>query len=157
MNAENINSSFVIENKIITTRIFNADKVTVFKMWSDPLNLAQWWGPKDFKNTFHQFEFKPGGIWSSTFNGPDGTDYENKNVFAEIIENELIVFDHFTGHNFRITAMFEDQNGKTKLTWKMVFESAEEFEKVKNFVAEANEQNLDRLELLLKNKVNKND
>ncbi|KAB2839625.1 MAG: hypothetical protein F9K45_09895, partial [Melioribacteraceae bacterium] len=74
MNAENINSSFVIENKIITTRIFNADKVTVFKMWSDPLNLAQWWGPKDFKNTFHQFEFKPGGIWSSTFNGPDGTD-----------------------------------------------------------------------------------
>lgn len=154
MNAENINSPFVKENVIITTRIFDADKKNVFKMWSDPKNLSQWWGPKDFKNSFHQFEFKPGGIWNSTFHGPDGTDYENKNVFVKIIKNELIVFDHFTGHKFRITALFENLKGKAKLTWKMVFESAEEYEKVKTIVAEANEQNFDRLESLLKNKMN---
>lgn len=156
MNDENINSHMTTQNEIITTRIFESDKETVFKMWSDSQYLALWWGPKDFKNTFHQFEFKPGGVWSSTFHSPDGTDYENKNVFVEIIKNELIVFDHFTGHNFRITAVFEDKKGKTKLTWKMVFESAEEYEKVKSIVAEANEQNFDRLESLLKNKININ-
>lgn len=156
MNHENINSHYAAENEIVTTRIFDADKGTVFKMWSDAESLAQWWGPKDFKNSFHQFEFKSGGIWSSTFHGPDGTDYENKNVFVKIIKNKLIVFDHFTGHNFRITAVFENIKGKTKLTWKMVFESAEEYEKVKSIVAEANEQNLDRLESLLKSKLNKN-
>ena len=157
MKHENMNSHSATENEIITTRIFDADKESVFKMWSDAESLALWWGPKDFKNSFHQFEFKTGGIWSSTFHGPDGTDYENKNVFVEIIKNELIVFDHFTGHNFRITAVFQDLKGKTKLTWKMVFESVDEFEKVKAIVAVANEQNLDRLELLLKNKANKKD
>ena len=153
MKNENINSSFANENEIVTSRIIDASRETVFKMFKDPQSLALWWGPKDFKNTFHQFEFKPGGIWDSTFHGPDGTDYENKNIFVEIIDNELIIFDHVSGHKFRITFAFEDCKGKTKLTWNMKFESAEEFEKVKEFVAVANEQNLDRLETLLKNKV----
>ena len=47
------------------------------------------------------------------------------------INNELIIFDHVSGHKFRITFAFEDCKGKTKLTWNMKFESAEEFEKVK--------------------------
>lgn len=156
MNNENINLHLAAENELVTSRIFDAARETVFKMWSDPQNLSQWWGPKDFKNTIHQFEFRTGGVWISTFHGPDGTDYENKNIFVEIINNELIVLDHFTGHKFRITASFEDYKGKTKLMWNMKFESTEEFEKVKNLVAEANEQNLNRLESLLKNNESKN-
>jgi uncharacterized protein YndB with AHSA1/START domain len=149
MDDQNIKRQFETENELITSRVFDAERENVFKMWEDPHYLAQWWGPKDFKNTFHQFEFKSGGIWSYTMHSPDGTDYENKNIFVEIIDNEIIIFDHVSGHKFRITFAFEDYKGKTKLTWNMKFESTEEFEKVKNFVAEANEQNLDRLEMLL--------
>lgn len=152
-----IKNLYAAGKELSTTRILKAPRELVFKMWEDPKYLAQWWGPKDFKNTIHQFEFKPGGVWSSTMHAPDGTDYENKNIFVEIIKNELIILDHFTGHKFRITASLEDLKGKTKITWKMVFESAEEYEKVKSIVTEANEQNLDRLEALLNNNENKID
>ena len=45
--------------------------------FSDPVRLARWWGPAGFTNTFTICEFKPGGQWSFTMHGPDGTNYPN--------------------------------------------------------------------------------
>jgi uncharacterized protein YndB with AHSA1/START domain len=83
--------------------------------------------------------------------GPDGKNYENAKDFIEIVRPDRIVFQHLqTMHRFRMTMTFGDDAGKTRLTWKMVFEAGGESENLKNFVTTANEQNFDRLEAYLK-------
>ncbi|MNR62863.1 hypothetical protein D3C85_1849960 [compost metagenome] len=62
---------------------------------------------------------------------------------------ERIVLDHLPLPEFRVTATFEALEGRTRLTFRQRFKSTEEFERIKAFCANANEQNLDRLEAVL--------
>jgi uncharacterized protein YndB with AHSA1/START domain len=136
--------------EIIATRVFGAPRELVFRAFSDPSLLARWWGPKGFTNTFHEFDFRPGGAWRFVMHGPDGTDYEMVKDFIEVVHAERISLQHVQlMHQFQMTMTFADEAGKTRLTWVMQFESAEEAEKVRSLVAEANEQNFDRLEAQL--------
>ncbi|MGC5324215.1 SRPBCC family protein [Brevibacillus sp. SYSU BS000544] len=127
-------------------RIINAPREIVFSAWTSPELLAQWWGPKGFTNTFHEFELKPGGNWKLTMHGPNGVDYPNECVFDEISFPERFVLTHIGPvHRFQITAIFDDLHGKTGLTFRQCFETVEELERVKEIVVPANEENLDRL------------
>ena len=138
------------DREIVNVRVFNAPREVVFNAWADPEQLSQWWGPKDFRNTFHEFNFKPGGTWKFTMHGPDGNDFVNTSIFETIEKPERIVFKHLLPvHVFWLTATFENVNDKTKLTFRQLFETAEECNRIKKFVIEANEQNLDRLESLI--------
>ncbi len=138
------------EREIISTRIFDASPDQVFQAWTDPAILALWWGPKDFRNTFEVFEPRPGGIWKFVMHGPDGTDYKNESIFRELEKPSRIVLDHLSSPRFRVVATFASEAGKTKLTFRMVFETLEMRERVKGIVIEANEQNFDRLAVQLK-------
>ena len=122
----------------------------IFKAWTDPELLAQWWGPKGCTNTFHTFELKPNGKWHFTVHGPDGTDYENLCVFEEIVAPERVVLYHLeTVHKFRLSGIFAKTDNGTHVEFRQVFESAEECQRIRSFVTDANEQNLDRLEAVL--------
>ena len=77
--------------------------------------------------------------------GPDGKDYQNKHIFAEIVKPERIVLKHVSGPRFQLTGTLTEEAGKTRLTWRMLFEFAEECARVKTFAVETNEQNFDRL------------
>lgn len=136
--------------EIVNIRVFQAVPEIVFNAWADPELLAQWWGPKDFRNTFHQFDFKVGGTWKYTMHSPDGKDFANTSIFEEIVEHKRIVFKHLLPvHVFWLTATFDNVDGNTKLTFRQLFETAEECNRIKKFVEEANEQNLDRLEAVI--------
>ncbi|NEN84881.1 SRPBCC family protein [Paenibacillus elgii] len=137
------------KNELISTREFDVPPELVFRAWTTPDLLARWWGPHGFTNTFHECDIRPGGTWRLTMHGPDGTDYPNHNVFVEIVPFERIVIDHLSGHEFRLTGTFENLEGRTKVTFRQLFKLTEEFEQVKTFCMEANEQNLDRLGKLL--------
>ena len=137
--------------QIVTTRILNAPKETVFSAWADPETLARWWGPKGFKNSFHEFDFKPGGNWKFTMHGPDGGDYPNESVYVEIKKQEKIILRHVSRPHFQLTARFEEvEDNKTKLIFEQLFDTIEEYNKVKVFAVDANEENMDRLEEVLK-------
>ena len=64
--------------EIVSGRVIDAPRRKVFKAFADPTHLARWWGPKGFRNTFEEFDFRPGGTWRFTMHGPDGVDYQNK-------------------------------------------------------------------------------
>lgn len=132
------------DREIISTRVFDVPRDLMFKAWTDPDHLKLWWGPKGFTNTFHEFDPRPGGLWTFVMHGPDGTDYKNKSVFVEVVKPERIVFDHIAP-KFRATVTFEDMGAKTKMVWRMLFDTAEDFDRVKGFAVEGNNQNLDRL------------
>lgn len=80
--------------------------------------------------------------------GPDGTDYQNKFIYDEIVMPERIAYSHISGPQFRAIVTFDDQNNKTKVTVRMIFESAEERDNVvkKYGAIEGLNQNLGRLE-----------
>jgi uncharacterized protein YndB with AHSA1/START domain len=102
-------------------------------------------GPDGFSNTFDEFDFRSGGNWRFVMHGPDGMDFKNHNRFVEIRKPDLIVMDRLEEPKFRITATFEDIGGKTKLTFRGVFESAAAFDSVKPFAVPGSRQTLDRL------------
>lgn len=153
MTFENQSAEADSEREIVSKRIIAAPRELVFKAFSDPVQLALWWGPKEFTSTFEVFDFRPGGAWRFTMQGPNGADYQNENDFTEIVPPTLIVYQHVQPptHSFTMTMNFAGRNGQTELTWLMRFESAAEVAKLRNFITVANEQNFDRLEAHLKN------
>jgi uncharacterized protein YndB with AHSA1/START domain len=135
-----------VEREIVNRRLFDVPREKVFRAFSDPALLATWWGPNGFTNTIHEFDFRPGGKWRLTMHGLNGADYENESVFREVTVPERIVFTHLEPvHRFDMTMDFRESGGRTELTWRMRFESAEECANVRAFIEVANEQNFDRL------------
>ena len=135
-----------VPGEIVSSRVLPSTRVEVFAAFSDPARLAQWWGPKGFTNTFHEFDFRPGGAWRFTMRGPDGTAYDMNQQFAEIVPPERVVVRHFQpGHDFSLTISLTAQNDGTELTWHMRFADPAEGERVRAFIVPANEENFDRL------------
>ena len=144
---ERLGEYLAADREIVSTRLFDAPRELVFRAFADPSHLARWWGPAGFTNTFREFDLRPGGVWRFTMHAPDGTDYHNESVFTEVVTLERVVFEHRKPiHKFRMTITFADEGGKTRVTWRMRFETAEECARVKAFAEPANEQNFDRLE-----------
>ncbi|MFC4102499.1 SRPBCC family protein [Paenibacillus xanthanilyticus] len=143
-------SAQVGDREIAITRLLDAPRELAFEAWTKPEHLSKWWGPQGFTSTFQRFELHPGGTWEFVMHSPEGVDFPNTNVFTEIVRPERIVFRHAVFPHFVATAAFEEQGGKTKLTYRTVFEETEAvFEQVKTYAAPGAEQTLDRLEALL--------
>jgi uncharacterized protein YndB with AHSA1/START domain len=139
--------------KVITgSRTFDAPRALVFKAWTMPEHLAQWWGPDGFSITTRSFDFRAGGVWRFVMHGPDGRDYENRVTFDEIAAPERIAYHHGGGDDvepvqFTTLVTFEEVGGKTRLTMRGTFPSAAERERViKEYGADKGlEQTLGRL------------
>lgn len=150
-NAKNNTTTYEEDRQLVINRVFDAPRELVFEAWTDPKHLAQWWGPKGFTNTVHDIDIRPGGVWRYVMHGPDGVDYYNKIVYIEVVNPERLVYSHGGGDeddSFQVTVTFAEQGGKTKLTMRMLFKSAEELNKVvKEYGAiEGANSTLDRLE-----------
>jgi uncharacterized protein YndB with AHSA1/START domain len=130
--AENLEKAGDPSREIVASRIYNAPRELVWKMWTDPQHIARWWGPKGFRNTIHEMDVRPGGHWRFVMHGPDGRDYDNHSIYIEVVEPERLAYDHVSGPLFHATATFEAEGSGTKVTMQMVFESAE----LRNRVAE---------------------
>lgn len=128
-----------------TSREIPATVEQVFAAIGDPARLARWWGPAGFTNTFSVFEFKPGGRWSFVMHGPNGANYPNDSVFAEITAPTKVVIQHVSEPKFRLTIGLTASATSTVVAWVQAFESAEVARHVESIVVPANEQNLDRL------------
>lgn len=135
------------DNEVVSTRLFAVARERLFDAFSDPRQLEHWWGPKGFTNTFEEFDLRPGGAWRFTMHAPTGAEYHNVSEFIEIQRPERIVFEHVRPmHRFKMTMLFTDEQGGTRLTWRMQFESVEEVARLGDFLASANEENFDRLQ-----------
>lgn len=127
------------DREIVITRVFNAPPALVFKAWTEPEHIAQWWGPKGFTTRVDEMDVKPGGQWRYVMIGPDGTEYPSRSTFQEIVPPERIVTVDEFGEGIEqvvqvdlpqgkiiTTALFENLDGKTKLTIQILHESVED-------------------------------
>jgi uncharacterized protein YndB with AHSA1/START domain len=140
------------ESEIVSTRTINFPIELVFKAWSEPNHLQHWWGPKGFTNTFNEFDFRVGGKWSFIMHGPDKGNYVNEVEFIKIEKPTLIAWKRHSKPLFQILATFEKlSNNSTKIVFKMLFSTVEECSKLKPYVVDKNEENFDKLEVVLEN------
>jgi uncharacterized protein YndB with AHSA1/START domain len=106
--------------EMILTRVFDAPRELVWKLWTEPEHIRKWWGPKGFTLPGCEMDFRSGGRYRFVMRGPDGQDAPFHGVYREIVRNERIVFtailDNLPGHELLTTVTFADEAGKTKLT-----------------------------------------
>jgi len=109
--------------ELTITRVFNAPRDLVFKVWTDPKHLSQWWGPRGFTNPVCEVDLRVGGELRIVMHSPDWGDAPMKGTFREINAPERLVFSNIavdkdgkTLLEGTTTVTFEDQGGKTKLT-----------------------------------------
>jgi len=142
------------ENKgLFLKRTLNAPIDLVWEAWTQPEHIANWWGPNGFTNTISKMDMRTGGEWNLVMHGPDGTDYDNKCIFREVVQNKKIVYEHINWPKFLATVEFDAQGEQTQMTWKMEFESEEEFIQVvkKHGAEEGQKQNVVKLDAYLQN------
>lgn len=141
--------------EIILTRILNAPRQLVFKAWTDPQHITQWWGPTGFTSTILEMNVVPGGIWRFVMHSAEGVDYKNKIVYREVTKPERLIYsqgsdDESDSGAFNVTTTFAERGGKTKLTLWMLFDTVAERNKiVESGAIEGGNQTLDRLEAYL--------
>lgn len=129
-------------NELKIIRIYDAPVKTVWDAWTDPKQVAKWWGPRGFTLTTHSKELKVGGIWHYTMHGSDGTDYPNKTLYHEVEKYSKLVYDH-GGYDerkplFRVTVLFsEEDKGKTKMDMTMTLPTPEAAIEIARFIKQA--------------------
>jgi uncharacterized protein YndB with AHSA1/START domain len=128
-------------NVISLTRVYDAPLTAVWEAWTNPEEVAQWWGPRGFTLTTHDHDLRTGGHWHYTMHGPDGTDYENTTQYREVVPHARMVYDH-GGHKdrpplFRVTALFTEREGRTQLDMSMAFATPEVALEMRGFIRKA--------------------
>jgi uncharacterized protein YndB with AHSA1/START domain len=109
---------------LLLTRIIDAPREKVFKAWTAPELLKQWFAPRPWTTPVVETDVRVGGSSLIVMRGPDGNEFPNRGVYLEVVTNERIVFtDAFTKAwepsekpFMTVELTFEDQAGKTKYT-----------------------------------------
>lgn len=148
--------------ELIITRMFDAPREQVWKYWSDPELVKQWWGPKGFTAPVAKIDFRVGGEYLMCMRSPEGKDYWSTGIYRIIMPHERIeCTDSFSDENGNIVPAsqygmsgdfplemfaaitFENIGGKTKLTLRHLgFPS----ESDRDMAKEGWSQSLDKLE-----------
>lgn len=138
--------------EIYSSRILNAPLEIVYQAFANPEYLKKWWGPEGFTNTIHEFDLRPNGKWILTMHGPEKGNYENSSVFKSVEPLKLISWKRLSQPLFDMEVSFEAiSDTKSKIAFRMIFETVEACEKIKRFAGPKNEENFDRLEKELVN------
>jgi uncharacterized protein YndB with AHSA1/START domain len=117
------------DREIHIERIFDASRDRVWRAFTEPDLLAQWWG-RGNKLVIERFELKPGGHWRFVEHGPDGAHgFEGR--FREVTPKERLVWtfewDGMPGYPSVDAVIFEDLgDGRTKVISKALFFTTEE-------------------------------
>lgn len=128
-------------NEIRITRIYDAPVELVWDAWTDPEQVAEWWGPRGFTLTTHRKDLRPGGIWDYTMHGPDGVDYQNKTLYFEVEEYKKLVYDHGGNDDrpplFRVNVVFSSTGNKTTMDMTLTLPTPEAAEQTRKFIKQA--------------------
>ncbi len=123
--------------RFVMTRVFDAPRELIWKAWTDPKYVMQWWGPKGFTAPVCKMDFRVGGKFLCCMRAPDGQDYWNGGEYFEIVVPEKIVYSmyfadaegnriepaqigikHEAMDDAHDVVMFDDLgNGQTRLTF----------------------------------------
>ncbi len=80
------------EHELVLTRTFEAPRTALWRCWTEPELLKQWFCPRPWFVSEARIDLRPGGEFFSVMNGPQGERFENTGVFLEVVEGRHLVF-----------------------------------------------------------------
>jgi uncharacterized protein YndB with AHSA1/START domain len=112
------------DRDLVLTRVINARREKLFRAWTEPELLKQWFAPLPYTTPVAQLDVRPGGANLIVMRGPDGDDVPMRGVYLDIVPNERLVFTNAYTKAWEpsdkpfmtVIVTFEDQGGKTKYT-----------------------------------------
>src|SRR3954471_17276344 len=118
------NASLVSDRELILNRLIDAPRAALFRAWTDPRLLKQWFAPLPWTTPAAELDVRPGGANLVVMRGPDGKEFPNRGVYLEIVENaRLVITDAYTAAwvpsekpFMTVILTFEDEGGKTRYT-----------------------------------------
>ena len=78
--------------ELVLTRLIPASPAALYRAWTEPALLKQWFAPKPFAVAAAETELRPGGSTRIVMRGPDGTEFASAGIYLELVENARIVF-----------------------------------------------------------------
>jgi uncharacterized protein YndB with AHSA1/START domain len=112
------------DRELVLTRLINAPRAKVYRAWTDPELLKQWFAPKPYTTPIVEIDVRPGGSAYFVMRGPDGNDLPNRGVYLEVVPNEKLVstdayvkaWEPSEKPFMTLILTFEDEGGKTRYT-----------------------------------------
>ncbi len=118
------------KQEITIIREFDAPRELVFKVFTDPKLIPQWWGPRSLSTEVDRMDVRPGGQWRFINRDAEGKEYAFHGVYHEVVAPERIIdtfeFEELPekGHVALETMKLEDlPGGRTRFTVQSVFQS----------------------------------
>jgi uncharacterized protein YndB with AHSA1/START domain len=115
--------SIAADRELTVSRVIDAPRALVFNAWTDPEQIARWWGPKGYTTVDYDMDIRPGGTYRFRMRSPEGVDHRKRGVYREIVAPERIVFtfaweepDGRLGRELLVTVTFEPLGTQTRLT-----------------------------------------
>jgi uncharacterized protein YndB with AHSA1/START domain len=118
-------STDTMQDKVLRIeRLIATTPERLFELWTDPEELAKWWGPEGFTTPTYAMDVRPGGRWQTTMRRPDGTEHVVSGIYREIQPPRRLVFTWgwdddagMRGHETEVTVTFEPAPGGTRMTF----------------------------------------
>ena len=80
------------DRELVLTRLIAAPRRSLYRCWTEPELLKRWFTPPPYRTVRAELDLRPGGSNLIVMQGPDGTEFPNRGIYLEIVENERLVF-----------------------------------------------------------------
>ncbi|GCE31872.1 ATPase [Dictyobacter alpinus] len=118
------------DQEIVITRTFNAPPRLVFEAWTRPEHVQHWYRTRDMTLVICQIDLRPGGAYRYVLQDTSGQEYAFSGVYREVVPYTKLVytdgFEGMPGHEAVVTLTFEEDNGKTTLMSRSLYQSEED-------------------------------
>lgn len=119
------NESVPTSNReLVLTRVIGVPREKVYRAWTEPELLKQWFAPSPWTTPLAETDVRPGGSSLIVMRSPEGQDFPNRGVYLEVVPNERLVFTDAYVRAWEpsekpfmtVILTFEDVNGQTRYT-----------------------------------------
>jgi uncharacterized protein YndB with AHSA1/START domain len=118
------------KQEVVITRTFDAPRELVFRAFTDPKLVPEWWGPRDQDTVVDKMDVRPGGQWRFVSREADGDEYGFHGVYHDVTPHDRLVYtfeyEGVPGHCLLETVTFEDAEGGTLVTDRAVYQTLED-------------------------------
>lgn len=112
------------ERELVLTRLIHAPREKLWRAWTEPALICQWFTPAPWSTVAAEVDLRPGGASVVTMRSPEGQEFPNRGIYLEVVPNQRLVFtDAYTcawepsDKPFMTGILtFEDESGGTRYT-----------------------------------------
>jgi len=112
------------ERDLVLTRLIDAPREKLYRAWTEPELLKQWFAPAPYTTPRAELDVRVGGANTVVMRSPDGNDIPCSGVYLEVVPNQRLVFTDAYTHAWEpsgkafmtVILTFEDEGGKTRYT-----------------------------------------